>query len=87
MAIGKKRYVADTLRQLGEVDCNVLASALRVIASYADKTLMFISDGSTWISPTHAEGLLAQNPGIRDSVKYAATYKKEGCNLTCSLLL
>lgn len=75
--IGKKRYIADLLQRQGEVDCNVLGSVLRLYSCYARKTLAHISHGSTYISPTEGQDLLDRNPGMRESVHYAGTYRQE----------
>jgi hypothetical protein len=75
--IGKKRYIADLLARLGEVDCNVLGSVLRLYCCYARKTLPHVNHGSTYISPTEGQALLEKNPGMRESVHFAGTYRRE----------
>lgn len=74
--IGRKRTPADMLSLRGEKDCNVLASAVRLLNSYKEKNMNSVTCNTAYISPLQTEHILGENPGLRESVLFASGNKK-----------
>jgi hypothetical protein len=73
---GKPRGFNDVLRLRGEKDYNVLAAAVKLIATYERDGVPFARGFASAVSNQQASLTLARNPEIRDACKLATRLRK-----------